>query len=349
MNNAVNDRPAPRPTMRDVAERAGVSFKTVSRVVNDEGGVSPDLADRVAAAVRALGYRPDGRARHLRQGGTTTGAIGFILVDVANPFFSAILRGIEEVARANDTLVLAGSTDFLAEREEQLVEAFVSRRVDGLIVVPSGDSNGALATELDRGTPVVFLDLEPVGLRVDLVRSDHRGGAELATKHLIAHGHRDIAFIGDDPSTFSAACRLDGFLAATADAGITVPADRIVTGRHSSETWRTIVADELRRPSPPTAIFTAQNFITVGAAHALHDLERHRDIAQVGFDDVEMADVVEPGITVVPQQPRELGRRAAERLFRRIHGDRSAPISDIIASDIIARGSGEIGVSGHTG
>ena len=182
----MRSQPTRRPTMRDVADRAGVSFKTVSRVVNVEGGVSPDLVERVEAAVQALGYRPDGRARHLRQGGTTTGAIGFILVDVANPFFSSILRGIEEVARTHDTLVLAGSTDGAVAREDQLIEAFVSRRVDGLIIVPSGTGAGALQGELDRGTPVVFLDLEPSDSAVDLVRSDHRGGAELATRHLLA-------------------------------------------------------------------------------------------------------------------------------------------------------------------
>jgi LacI family transcriptional regulator len=328
--------------MRDVADRAGVSFKTVSRVVNGEGGVSPDLVDRVESAVEALGYRPDDRARHLRQGGTTTGAIGFILVDVANPFFSSILRGIEEVARSRDYLVLAGSTDGLDEREHQLVEAFIARRVDGLIVVPSGPSVGALKTEIERGTPVVFLDLEPDDLTVDLVRSDHRGGAVIATQHLLAHGHTDIAFIGDDPTIFSAGARLDGYLEAMTAAGHRPPARRIITGRHSSETWRTVIADHLRRPAPPTAIFTAQNFITVGAAHALHDLGQHHTVAHIGFDDIELGDIVDPPISVVPQQPLELGRRAAERIFRRIDGDRGAPTRDILTSPVIARGSGEI-------
>ena len=127
-----------------------------------------------------------------------------------------------------------------------------------------------------------------------------------------------------------------------AEAGLDVPPRRVVTGRHTSETWRTIVADHLRGPETPTAIFTAQNFITVGAAHALHDLDLHWTIAQIGFDDVEMADVVQPGISVVPQQPRVLGRRAAEQLFRRIHGDRTESLHDIVASPVIPRGSGEI-------
>ena len=331
-----------RPTMRDVADRAGVSFKTVSRVVNEEGGVSEDLVSRVEQAIAALGYRPDDRARHLRQTASRTGAIGFILVDVANPFFSSILRGIEEVARKHDYLVLAGSTDGLREREDQLVEAFVARRVDGLVVVPSGPGAGPLQAELERGTPVVFLDLEPEDLTVDLVRSDHRGGALLATRHLQAHGHRDIAFFGDDPSIFSAGLRLQGYRDAMVEAGLGVDERRVVHGRHSPEVWRQIIHDHLIGSDRPTALFSAQNFITVGATQALHELELHETIAHIGFDDIVLADVVRPGISVVPQHPWELGRRAAERLFARIDGLDEPPTQQVIGTAVVARGSGEI-------
>ena len=347
----------PRPTMRDVALRAGVSFKTVSRVVNDEGGVSDVLVARVEQAIAALGYRPDDRARHLRQTASRTGAIGFILVDVANPFFSSILRGIEEVARTHDYLVLAGSTDGLRQREDQLVEAFVARRVDGLIVVPSGSGSGPLQAEVERGTPVVFLDLELDGLAVDLVRSDHRGGAMLATQHLLAHGHADIAFFGDDPTVFSAGLRLDGYREAMSRAGLAVEERRVVHGRHTSDVWRRIIREyfigtgligtglvengrlEIGRP---TALFTAQNLITVGATQALHDLELHETIAHIGFDDIELADVVQPGISVVPQHPLDLGRRAAERLFARIDGLAGPPCEQVIGTGVVERGSGEI-------
>jgi LacI family transcriptional regulator len=328
--------------MRDVAERAGVSFKTVSRVVNKEHGVSPTVALRVEHAIAALGYRPDDRARRLRQTGSRTGAIGFVLVDVANPFFSSILRGIEEVARQRECIVLSGSTDGDVAAEDRLVEAFVARRVDGLIVVPSGPGAGPIAAELDRGTPVVFLDLEPTHVSVDLVRSDHRGGAILATNHLLAHGHRDIAFFGDDAVVFSAGLRLEGFRTAMSAAGIGVGPHRVVTGRHTPAVWRQILTDYLRAAEPPTAIFTAQNYITVGAAQALHHLGLQHEIAHIGFDDVDLAEVVEPGISVVPQHPLELGRRAAAMLFRRIEGDGGPAMYEVLASDIIARGSGEL-------
>ena len=328
--------------MRDVADLARVSFKTVSRVINDEGGVSEDLVARVRAAVEALEYQRDDRARRLRQGSVRTGTIGFVLVDVANPFFSAILSGIEEVARAEDYLVLSGSSHGLESRENQLVESFVARRVDGLIMVSSGSGSGSLGKEVDRGTPVVFLDLEPERLGGDLVRTDHLGGAVLAIEHLIKHGHRDIAFFGDDPRVFSGRLRLEGYRQAMAQAQLEVDVRRVVHGHFESDVWRGIVRDYFGQPDLPTALFTSQNFVTIGATQALHDLGLHERIAHVGFDDVLLADVVRPGITVVPQYPLELGRRAALLLFSRLAGSNEPLARDIVPAAIVERGSGEI-------
>ena len=332
-----------RPTLRDVATRAQVSFKTVSRVANGEPGVRPELAARVRAAINDLGYQPDDRARRLRTTSERTGVIGFILVDVANPFFSSTLRGIEEVARKHNYFVLSGSTDGEADRQDQLVAAFIARRVDGLIVVPTGDHLGPLAPEIKRGTPMVFVDLEPGEADgVDLVRSDHYGGARAATEHLLGLGHRDIAYFGSPLDVFSARLRLEGFQEAMSAAGIEIPPDRIQTGWHSPERWREIVIETLARRPRPTALFTAQNFITMGALQALHSLGLRSKIAHIGFDDVDLGEVVTPGVSVVPQYPLELGRRAAELLFRRLDGTAVQPVRDIVASAIIDRGSGEI-------
>lgn len=336
-----------RPTMRDVAAQAGVSFKTVSRVINDEGGVSDALVRRVRKAVADLGYRPDQRARNLRQSTSEATTIGFVLVDVANPFFGSILRGIEEVATERGCLVLAGSTEGSRKREQQLVDTFVERRVAGLIVISSGAAEATLKAELKRGTPVVFVDLEPdpgSGLeQVDLVRSDHMAGAVAATEHLIAHGHRTIAYFGDDPRIFSARLRLDGYRRAMADAGLDIDESMIVVGSHTQDDWEEIIASFLEDShSPPSAIFTAQNYVTVGAVRALHRLGLRQTMAHVGFDDVDMADVVSPGISVVPQNPRELGRQAAELLFARLDGDTTPPRAQVMASPLIQRGSGEI-------
>lgn len=332
-----------RPTLRDVAESAQVSFKTVSRVVNGEPGVRAELATRVQSAIAELGYQPDDRARRLRTTSERTGVIGFVLVDVANPFFSSTLRGIEEIARKHNYFVLSGSTDGESERQDQLVEAFVARRVDGLIVVPTGDHLGPLAHEISRGTPMVFVDLEPADASaIDLVRSDHQGGSRAGTEHLLGLGHRDIAYFGSSLDIFSARLRLAGFKEAMAAAGISIDPHRVVTGLHSPEDWRVIVTEYLQTEPRPTAIFTAQNFITMGALQALHALGLRAEIAQIGFDDVDLGEVVTPGVTVVPQYPLELGRRAAELLFQRLDGQSNAPVREILQSTIIRRGSGEI-------
>ena len=328
--------------MRDVADHAGVSFKTVSRVVNGEGGVSDVLIARVEQAIAALGYRPDDRARHLRQTASRTGAIGFILVDVSNPFFSSILRGIEEAARKHEYLVWPA-----APMVSDNARTNSSRRSSPAASTGSSSCHpdpgaGPLHAEIERGTPVVFLDLEPEGLTVDLVRSDHRGGALLATQHLQAHGHRDIAFFGDDATIFSAELRVQGYREAMSQAGVEVDERRIVHGRHTSEVWRRIIREYLLETDRPTALFSAQNVITVGATQALHDLELHETIALIGFDDIELADVVQPGISVVPQHPRDLGRRAAERLFARIEGLSEPPTQQVIRPSVVERGSGEI-------
>lgn len=328
--------------MRDVATAAGVSFKTVSRVVNGEDGVSNDLVARVGKAIADLRYQPDERARNLRLSDGPTGTIGFVMVDVSNPFFSSILRGLEDVSRDRECLVLAGSSDGDIDRQHRLVEDFIARRVDGLVMVTSGHDLGPLGEEIDRGTPVVFLDLEPPQHQSDFVRSDHFGGAHAITSHVIAHGHTDIAFLSDDATVFSAAQRLAGFRRAMGDAGLAVHEPWVVADRLLPDQWEPIVVDLLSRIERPTALVTAQNFVTLGAVRALHRLGRQHDVALVGFDDIDFADIVEPGVTVVPQQPRRLGRRAGEILFDRLGGAVFEPVSEIISSEIIVRGSGEI-------
>lgn len=332
-----------RATLRDVAAHAKVSFKTVSRVVNGEPGVSPALVARVEVAVAVLGYRPDDRARRLRTPQQRSNVIGFILVDVANPFFSSILRGIEDVARKRDCLVLSGSTDGDPERWDQLVSAFVSRRVDGLIVVPNGSHLGPLEHEIARGTPLVFVDLDSPGAdRVDKVRSDHYNGARMATDHLIRAGHSEIAYFGSPLSLTSAQLRFEGFRDAMTSAGLQASADRIRTGTHTPTEWKSIVLEFFDQERRPTALFTAQNFATLGALQALHVMGVRDRVAQVGFDDVELGAVVTPGLTVVPQYPLEIGRRATEILFDRIEGGVHSPVSEILPTTMIERGSGEI-------
>ena len=282
-------------------------------------------------------------ARNLRRADPRTASIGFAMVDVSNPFFSSILRGLEEVARQHDYLVLSGSSDGDPARQDQLIETFIARRVDGLVVVPSSEELGPISSEILRGMPVVFVDCEPNAHLSDLVRSDHLGGTVAITEHLIAHGHRRLAFLGDDPRIFSATLRLEGFRKAVASAGLVTPDEWVLTGHFTPNEWCGRICEWMESlQERPTAIVAAQNFVTIGAVQALRRLGAHRETALVGFDDFTLSDAVEPAITVMPQQPYELGRCAGDLLFRRLAGSTEPPHRRILYSDIIVRGSGEL-------
>ncbi|MBG0832382.1 LacI family DNA-binding transcriptional regulator [Planomonospora sp. ID67723] len=318
--------------MKDVAAAAGVALKTVSRVVNDEAGVNPATAARVQAAIERLGYRRNESARVLRGGRTAT--IGLVIEDVADPFYSEISRAVEDVALRHGSLVLSGSSREDPLRERELVLTFCDRRVDGLVIVPAGSDHDYLLPELDAGVAAVFAD-RPGGLEADTVLCDNVGGAHTGVTHLIRHGHRRIAFLGDDPSIFTAAERLRGYRRGLADAGLS--ADDSLVAMGPVEAAGAALDRMLTTPEPPTAVLTGNGRITVAVLRGTG----HRP-ALVGFDDFELADVLSPAVTVVAQDPAGLGRTAAELLFRRLSGA-SGPVERIeLPTRLIPRGSGEL-------
>ncbi|GAA4520657.1 MULTISPECIES: LacI family DNA-binding transcriptional regulator [Nonomuraea] len=322
-----------RPTMKDVASAAGVALKTVSRVVNGEPGVHPATADRVRAAIDRLGYSRNESARVLRRGRTAT--IGLVIEDVADPFYAGLSRAVESVAAAHGCLLLSGSSSEDPERERELVLTFCARRVDGLIVVPAGEDHSYLRPELDAGTPAVFVDRPPgPGIDVDTVLADNAGGAALATRHLVAHGHSRIAFLGDEPSIFTAARRLHGFRTALGH----LYDERLVCMRSPAlDTVRAALDRMLALDRPPTAVFTGNGRLTVTALRALAG---RRGPAVVGFDDFELSDLL--GVTVVAQDPARMGRVAAELLFRRLSGDTGPAEHPVLPVGLVPRGSGEL-------
>src|SRR6202162_2616860 len=198
--------------MRDVAALAKVSIKTVSRVVNGEPGVSPLLMRRVLAASERLSYRHNLTASNLRRSDGRSATIGVVLEDVANPFSSALHRSIEDVAVKRGVLVLAGSSDEDEERERKLVSAFASRRVDGLIIQPSSDDHSYLLTERRAGTAIVFVDRPPAFFDADTVLTDNAAGVRRGVRHLVAHGHRRIGYLGDVHTISTAAERHRGYV-----------------------------------------------------------------------------------------------------------------------------------------
>jgi LacI family transcriptional regulator len=263
-------------------------------------------------------------------------SIGLILEDVSNPFSAALHRGVEEVARERGVLTFAGSADELPERERELAAAFAARGVDGLIIAPAPGDHSYLLRDRAAGVALVFVDRPPGFIDADVVLSDHAGGARAATEHLIAAGHERIAFLGDRPELASATDRLRGYREALAAHGLRE--DPALVRMPANGAAREL----LTGVEPPTALFTAQNLVTIEAVRTLHELGRQHEVALVGFDDVPLGDVVEPGLTVVAQDAIALGRTAAERLFARLGGEDGGSRTVVLPVSLLARGSGEL-------
>lgn len=333
---------ARRPTMRDVASLAGVGLKTVSRVVNSEPNVSEPTRQRVQDAIERLDFQPNMNAGNLKRADGRTQTIGLLVGNVANPFSAAIHRAVEAESWDRGVTVLAASLAEAPDKEQAAVTAFLNRRVDGLILTPTAPRQDYLLAEMDRGTPIVFLDREPVGLVGDSFTAENRGGAQLAVQHLLAQGHRRIAFVGAELRIQTARERRDGFAAALTEAGITPEKRWVITGIDDPEAAERQVGRLLDGVDPPTAIFAAQNLSTIGAVRALHSRGLEHQVALVGFDDFSLADMLNPGVTVVAQDVQRLGRLAARQLFARLNGDDSPATTVRLPVTLIPRGSGEI-------
>jgi LacI family transcriptional regulator len=334
--------PQPRPTMRDVAALAGVSLKTVSRVLNGEPGVSPTMSTRVHRAADQLHFQLNLGARSLRRTDGRTATIGLILENVENPYSSALHRAVENVARVRRVAVLAGSLDEDPGRERELVAAFSARRVDGLVIMPTGTDHTYLLPERRAGTPMVFVDRAPGHFDADVVLADNRAGAQKGVAHLISCGHRHIGFLGDLVRIPTAQARHAGYLDAMRSAGLPVSKGDTVHDAVTVESADAATSALLSGTDPPTALFTAQNLVTIGAVQALRRMGRQHEVALVGFDDFRLADLLDPPVTVVAQDPHAIGRLAAEHLFRRMDGDTSPYATDVVATRLVTRGSGEI-------
>jgi LacI family transcriptional regulator len=327
--------------MREVAAIARVSIKTVSRVVNGDSPVSPDLMARVTAAIDHLDYHLNIAASTLRRSDGKSATIGVVLEDVSSPFSSALARSIEDAVLERGFLVLLGSSDENAEREHRLVSAFMSRRVDGMVIVPASHYHSYLLNECRAGAAIVFADSPPRFLDADAVITDNRGGARSGIEHLISHGHVRIGYLGD-ARTIAGADRFQGYLDELSTQHIPFDENLVRVDLHGVASAESAVGELLASDKPPTALFTAQNLITIGAYKTLRRLGLHQNIGLVGFGDTHLIGLVEPGLTVIAQDPALIGQTAVKLLFRRLDGDRSLPVRCVIPTRLFVRGSGEI-------
>ncbi|MBF8189334.1 LacI family DNA-binding transcriptional regulator [Nonomuraea sp. K274] len=322
-----------KPTMADVARHAGVSLKTVSRVVNQEPHVRASLQQRVQAAITALGYRRNEAAARLARGATML-TLGLVMENISNEFYSRLAAAVEEAAAGHEALVVFGSYEESPDKERMLIESMYARGVDSLIVVPSAADHSWLAEHASLTT--VFVDRVPQGLdAADVVLLDDVRGARTATEHLLAHGHRRIALISDDEGLSSVHDRATGYRKALGAAGVTAEESLVVRGVFEPGRVAYEVIRLLDLPSPPTAFFATNNRAAIGILQALR--ERPERPAYVGFDDFALAGVFNPGVTVVRYDVSRLARNAVELLLN----PSPAPRRVKVPVELLARGSGE--------
>jgi len=305
-------------SVKDVAARAGVSVGTVSNVLNRPDQVAPETRERVSAAIAELGFVRNESARHLRAGSSRT--VGLVVLDVANPFFTDVARGVEDTASAAGLAVILCNTDEKRAKEDAYLEVLEQQRVRGILITPADVISNRLLELRRRGTPVVLLDRKAVGRDQCSVSVDDRKGGDLAVTHLLESGHRRIGFIGGPLTITQVADRLRGAKAAIKRAGLAEVALTIeTTGGHNVAEGRLAIAHLLTLPKrrTPTAVFCANDLLALGA---LQELSRQgmrvpHDMAIVGYDDIDFASAAMVPLSSVRQPRHQIGRTAAELLI----------------------------------
>jgi LacI family transcriptional regulator len=297
----------------DVAQRAGVSPATVSRVLNGSGAVSPERAAKVREAAAELGYTPSGPARALRQQRTRVWAA--IVADVQNPFFTAVVRGMEDVAVAEDHRLVLGNTDEDLDKEAAYLDIAVAEQMAGVDIAVASARESRLDVLIDRGIPVVAIDRRPQrhAKEVDSVVVDNELGARQATEHLLAAGARRIACVTGPARVSTASERLAGHQAALRAGGATPDADLVRRADFKEDGGYAATRSLLAGRRRPDALFVTNNLMTLGALRAVQEagLRVPEDLLIVGFDDAPWTTLVAPRLTVVAQPTHELGRQAA--------------------------------------
>lgn len=316
-------------TIREVAESAGVSYATVSHVINNTRLVSQETRERVLAAMDALNYRPNALARSLRQGKTNT--LGLVLPDSANPFFAEISRSIEDEAFKKGYSVFLCNTERDTQRELFYVDVLSNRQVDGIIFVAAGDQADSLDFLLNRNMPVVMIDRNLPMVEVDAVLTDNQLGGFLATQHLVDLGHTRIACIAGPSSITPSAERIIGYRRALEEAGLSYDENLILRGDYHAQSGMDITNSILAMNPRPTAIFALNDLMALGALRAAAESGRSipKDLAVVGYDDLEIAHFSNPPLTTIAQPKKEIGVHAVRLLVDRM-SQKNRPTSRLV-------------------
>jgi LacI family transcriptional regulator len=327
-------------TIKDVARAAGVSQATSARALGGYGYVSPSTRRQIEKTAKRLGYRRHDVARALAS--NTTHTVGLVVGDIENPFFATAARGLADFLEPEGYTIFLANSDEDLDREQRLVEALWARRVDGLVLAPSVRTKSPHLEELVKADRALVLFDRPVrGLAVDVVLVDNKQGAKRAVDHLLQLGHRRIGLVSDSPEIASSAERIAGYRAALSASGIEVDEQLVSIGGSTQAEAYDAARKLWEQGRPPSAVFTANNFMTIGTLLALRDLGLRipADVALVGFDDLDWTTLIDPPLSVVRQPVDRIGRVAGERLLARLRGDRSRPKRVRLPTELVIRKS----------
>jgi LacI family transcriptional regulator len=339
------------PTITDVAREAGVAIMTVSRVVNGGSYVSPATEKRVRAAIRRLGYTPNEAARMLK--GQRARMIGLVVPDLADSFFATCANAVQQVAGTHGYMTLIVTSERSVETESNEIAMMAARRIAGLLIVPSRVDADKRLRELEQAEiPLVALDRTLEGVEAGQVIVENAGGAEEAVRHLIAHGHRRVVCIGYDAKVYTIHQRILGYRRAMKEAGLKA---EMWTNLTTAPAVETLLRRLLSEPERPTALFTLNNVTTIHALQAVRSMQLRlpADLAMIGFDDLELAPLLDTPLTAVRQPALELGRSAARMLFDMIHHSRDVGTDNklerriVLPTELILRAS--CGCNNHNG
>ena len=328
-------------SLRKVAKHANVSISTVSRVINDYPLVDPETRKRVEKAIRDLDYKPNRVAQRLRSKEARKGLIGLVLPDIQNPFYVDVIRGVESYAYEHNYAVMIGNFGQDEERQKLYLDIFKSESVDGLIVAPSHGKDQQIIEAIESGSQVVCIDRGLSEVDVDVVKVNNHKGAFSAVEYLIGLGHKRIAHIAGLSHIPTTVERIEGYMAAMAKYGVEVDPALVRYSRSDYESGAEIMQELLDLGAPPTAVFTANNLLTLGALKTIHDngLAIPSDISIVGFDDMYWSGSLNPPLTAVQQSGYDIGHKATELLLQRIGKSGGHSTNIIFETKLIERKS----------
>ncbi len=327
----------------DIARKAQVSTATVSRVLNHSSLVTPKTRERVERVIREQGYTPSAVAKSLSVRATHN--MGVIFPDIENPFFSSALIGITQVAEQKKYNVFYFNSDETPEKEHEFLAVIRQQRLDGIILSPADGYDqvtGSILEEFEqKNVAVVLLDRDLDRRQFSMVRAKDQEGAYLAVRQLIREGHTRIAIIMGSPSNRPVFERCAGYLQAMEEAGVPVRPEYMVRADQKSEIAFTATRTLMELPEPPTAIFTCNNMMTLGCLRFCteHGIHIGRDIALIGFDDIQTLRDVGYHLSVVDRSSREMGRIAMELLMKRLEDPSSPKETRFVPTELILRGS----------